>query len=78
MKQEKWNDPEVMTILTSADIIIITETWIHDGETDDYKINGYIGNHCCAPRRDVAVFIFLLNRILITFLKEKIPPMSHI
>ena len=52
MKQEKWNDPEVMNILTSADIIIITETWIHDGEIDDYKINGYISNHCCAPRRD--------------------------
>ena len=28
--------------LSSADIIIIiNEIWIHEGGTDDYKINGY-------------------------------------
>ena len=71
---KKWNDPEVMTILTSADIIIITETWIHTGETDNYRINGYVGNHCCgcAPKRDgrktrggVSIFIkYNINNLI--------------
>ena len=71
---KKWNDPEVMTILTSADIIIITETWIHNGETDNYRINGYVGNHCCgcAPKRDgrktrggVSIFIkYNINNLI--------------
>ena len=48
---EKLGDLSIVNMLSSADVMVLTETWLSEHSANRTSLPGYVVHHCCGVKR---------------------------